>query len=142
MPAIRAAREVNKRPTSFIMRDDWFDHRHPHSGAPFGDKDEWTFWDFQLLDVVQTIEDYTMDSGVLAWQHDDPAVDIEAEKYTDKYYRAVEAKTQAKNHKPSPGDRYRPRLRMLTSSRSMWTFRDWVEDAAEKSRARKEDETG
>ena len=55
-----------------IMADDWFGHRHPFTGEPFGDKDEWTDWDFVLVEAVQLIEDWTDQHGLLAWEVDDP----------------------------------------------------------------------
>ena len=115
------------------MRDDWFDHRHPLTGTPVGDKEEWTFWDFHLLDVLQTIEDYTMASGLLVWENEDPATVVIAQSYTDKFDEAVEAKTQSKNYKPKPGVKFRPVVTSRRSDKSVWTFRDWIEEKAKEA---------
>lgn len=111
MPAIRAAIKVHKRPTAVIMRDDWHGHRRVSTGLPIGDREEWTEWDHVLLDVFQTIEDYTDEYGLLKWQIDDQAVVVDAKKKIHPFKQAVDQQTSGSANKPyksEPGEYFVP----------------------------------
>ena len=93
-----------------IMADDWFGHRHPFTGEPFGDKDEWTDWDFVLVEAVQLIEDWTDQHGLLAWEVDDPKerVQVVAKPRIDKFeqQREIMSASESRGNKKPPKGRY------------------------------------
>lgn len=125
---------MQKRPTAAIMGDDWFGHRNPLTGEPVGDREEFLRWDWSLLNAFQTIEDYTDDVGLLAWERDDEASSVSADRKIHKYHAAKDNKTKGtekKPYKPYPGEYYVPRI---TSHRKdengddkFQTYREWVE---------------
>lgn len=115
-----------KRPTAVLMRDDWFGHRDWITGSEVGDKDEWTAWDFAIVEAWQTIEDYTMPSGVLRWEHDDDDLEISADEFIDKFQQAVDAKTSAKKYKPKNGVRFVPNLISRREDESFQTYQEWL----------------
>lgn len=136
VPAIRASKEWRKRPTSVIMRDDWFGHRDPFTGAPRGDKDEFTTWDHILMDVLQTIEDYSDQHGILKWIHDDDYVEINANKKIDKFEAAKAIATSGTKYKATPGEYFVPEVytrRKVDGVERFQTYREWIESLAKQS---------
>ncbi len=137
VPAIRASIKWSKRPTTVITRDDWFGHRDPLSGNPQGDKDEWTGWDFALVDAYQTIEDYTDQYGILRWVQDDEQVEILAQRKVHKFDAARIKKTSGKNYKVTAGEYFVPSIlshRKDDNGRPVYqTFREWVKTQIEDS---------
>lgn len=133
MPAIRAAVKVHKRPTAVIMRDDWQGHRRISTGLPIGDREEWTEWDHTLLDVFQTIEDYTDEYGLLVWQREDEAVVIDAKKKIHPFKEAVDQKTTGTDKKPykaEPGEYFVPDMwskrKDENGNEVIQTYREWL----------------
>lgn len=113
MPSIRAAIKVHKRPGAVITRDDWQGHRRVTNGLPIGDREEWTEWDHVLLDVFQTIEDYTDEYGLLVWQREDEAVVIDADKKIHPFKESVDLATRGSDSKPYkalPGEYFVPNM--------------------------------
>lgn len=131
MPAIRQAQEWGKRPTQVIMRDDWFGHRNPFTGAPSGDKDEWTRWDYALSSAYQLIEDNTDEYGLLIWEREDEAVDIDAIRRSHKFKAAVDNVTNGKKYKPIPGEYFIPDIRSRRRDENgreqFQSYTEWVE---------------
>ena len=125
---------VQKRPTAVIMGDDWYGHRDPMTGLPFGDKDEWIDWDHALLFAFQTIEDFTdKGSGLLAWETDDEYVEVNAIKKINKFQEAVDLKTKGsakKPYKPEPGEYFIPdmfsRRKDENGEEVFQTYSEWV----------------
>lgn len=94
-----------------IARDDHFGHRDPFTGEPRGEG--WTSWDYALVNALQVIEDYTDKYGILVWERDDEAVEIDAVKRIHKFQSAVDratAGTDKKPYKPSPGEYFVPEI--------------------------------
>lgn len=108
------------------MRDDWFGHRDWFTGERIGDKDEWLDWDYALIDAEKTIENYTMPSGVIRWEHDDDNLEIQAELFIDKFQEAVDQKTSAKKYKPVNGGRFVPKLISHREDGSYQTYSEWL----------------
>lgn len=127
MPAIRAAIKTLKRPTAVIMRDDWYGHRDPFTWEEVGDKDEWLDWDYALIDAVQTIEDFTDDSGILVWEREDPNAVINAVKKIDRFKEAVEDRTSGKNYKAAPGEYFVPDIQPFGEDGELQTYSEWIE---------------
>lgn len=127
MPAIRVAIKTLKRPTAVIMRDDWYGHRDPFTWEEFGDKDEWLDWDYALIDAVQTIEDFTDDSGILVWEREDPNAVVNAVKKIDRFKEAVEDRTRGQNYKPSPGEYFVPDIQPFDEDGELQTYSQWIE---------------
>lgn len=138
MPSIRAAIKVHKRPTTVIMRDDWQGHRRITTGLPIGDKDEWTDWDHTLLDVFQTIEDYTDEYGLLVWQREDEAVMVDAKKKIHPFKESVDLATrgsESKPYKPLPGEYFVPDIwskrKDENGNEVIQTYKEWLEGEIE-----------
>lgn len=132
---IRAAQKWQKRPTAAIMRDDWFGHRNPLTGKPLGDRDEFTAWDHALIGAFQTIEDYTDEYGLLAWEREDPQVAINANRKIHPFKEALEMKTKGTDKKPykaRPGEYFVPEVISQRSDGSIQTMREWIEREIEK----------
>lgn len=127
MPAIRAAIKTLKRPTAVIMRDDWYGHRDPFTWEELGDKDEWLDWDYALIDAVQTIEDFTDDSGILVWEREDPNAVVNAVKKIDRFKEAVEDRTRGEKYKPSPGEYFVPDIQPFNEGDELQTYSQWIE---------------
>lgn len=108
-----------------IMHDGQYGFRDLHSWKRFGEV-EWLEWDYVLVEALQLIEDYTTDSGLLAWEADSDRVEVEAVRFTDKFEAARERSTSRKNYKAIPGERYRPRVK-LRRGEDWPTFEEWVE---------------
>lgn len=142
MPAIRAAQNWGKRPTAVITRDDWAGHRHPLTGEEMGDKDEWTSWDHALAGAFQTIEDYSDEYGLLVWERDDEAFEVEAVRKIHPFKRAVDEATRGtekKPYKPRPGEYFVPKVwsrREDEEGRGVFqTFREWVESQVDEGQS-------
>lgn len=112
------------------MRDEWYGHRNPVTGEPIGDRDEWLSWDFALADAVQTIEDYSDQYGLLAWELDDDMVYVNANRKIHKFKSAIERKTNGKNYKAAPGEYFVPEVK--TRGERIQTFQEWVIKESEK----------
>lgn len=139
MPAIRAAQNWGKRPTAVITRDDWFGHRDPLTGAEIGDRDEWTSWDHALANAFQTIEDYSDEYGLLVWERDDEAVEVDAIKKIHPFKRSVDLLTkgsQKKPYEPRPGEYFIPKMKTRRKDEDgnpkYQTYSEWVKAEAEK----------
>lgn len=135
---IQAALEWHKRPTAFMMRDEWFGHRDPFNGEPYGDKDEWLDWDFALATAYQTVEAYTDKNGIPEWRKQDPDVVIDAERRIDQFQEAIDIMKSGTNYKPKPGEYFVPAFTFRRKDRSMWTYEDWRKDEYEKMVAKAE----
>lgn len=70
-------------------------------------------WDFALAEALQTIEDYTNQHGILAWEADSERVDVSAAKKIDKFESAKQRNTGRKNYKAEPGEYFVPHLELL-----------------------------
>lgn len=130
LPAVRAALGWGKRPTTVIMRDDWFGHRDPLTGEPLGDRDEWLDWDHALAYAFQTIEDYSDSAGLLQWQLDDEAVEVNAIRKINKFQAAVDVMTKSrggKPYEPKPGEYFVADLFTRRADGHIQTYREWVE---------------
>lgn len=115
------------------MRDDWFGHRRVSNGLPIGDKDEWIEWDHVLIDVFQTIEDYTDEYGLLVWQREDEAVVIDAKKKIHPFKESVDLATKGsekKPYKPEPGEYFVPemwsRKKDADGNELIQSYREWL----------------
>lgn len=95
------------------MRDPYFGHRHPFTGEPLRDKEEWTSWDYALVSAFQMIEDFTGKDGLLVWEKDSERVQVEAIRKIDKFQQAVENVTSRKNYKAQKGETFYPNLKLL-----------------------------
>lgn len=111
------------------MSDDWFGHRHPLTGEKIRDRDEWTEWDYLLLNAYQTIEDWTDKDGLLAYEVDDPQgrVIVNAKKKINQFDRAKEARTGGKNYKPDKGEYFVPDVKLHDPEGEWPTLREFIE---------------
>ena len=116
------------------MRDDWYGHRNPFTGDPEGDKDEWLEWDFLLLEALQIIEDYSDEYGLLAWEREDEAVVVDAERRIHKFKAAVDNATKGsktKPYEPRPGEYFVPKMwsrrEDADGNEVIQTRREWIE---------------
>lgn len=131
---------MHKRPTAAIMGDDWYGHRDPLTGEPQGDREEYSSWDWSLLNAFQTIEDYTdSKSGIPEWVLDDERVVVDAIRMVNKFQRSIDEKTKGtdkKPYKPIPGEYFRPEVHSREfdedGNEVFNTFREWVEKSIAK----------
>jgi len=114
-----------------LMRDEWFGHRDPITGAPLGDRDEWIDWDFALAAADQTIEAFTDDNGIPEWTKKDPKASIEAKRKIDQFKASIESITGSAKYKPTPGEYFVPDIRSLRVDKTLWTYQDWVNSEKE-----------
>lgn len=105
-----------------------------------GDSSEWIDWDHALIQALQTIEDYTDDSGILAWEREDEAVEIDAIKKVHKFKAAVDrATTGSEKHpyKAQPGEYFIPdlwsRRKDANGKEVIQTYDEWMEKEAKKN---------
>lgn len=105
---------------------------------PFGDRDEWTDWDYALIDVFQTIEDYTDEYGILAWQRDDEAVVIDAKKKIHPFKQAVDqvtAGSEKRPYKAEPGEYFVPDIYSQRKDENgkevIQTYSEWIKALSE-----------
>lgn len=114
-----------------MVGDDWVGHRDPITGQPVGNKDDWTEWDYALMYAVQTIEDFTTQDGILAWEIDEDGVRVDAIKKFNKFEAAKQRKTGGKNYKPTPGEYFVPSIRPPIGKEKHQTIREWRENSLE-----------
>lgn len=118
------------------MQDEWFGHRDPFTGEPDGDKDEWLDWDFALVNAFQTIEDYSDEYGLLVWERDDEAVEVDAIRKVHKFKAQVERIQNGKRYKPIPGEYYTPKMTTRRKDEDgnpkYQTYSEWVAKEVEK----------
>jgi hypothetical protein len=100
-------------------------HRHPLTGERYGDKAEWTTWDYALMRAVQMIEDFTDKNGLLAWEVDEDGVDVIAVERFDKFDAAVERITSKKGYKKPPGSYFVPKLRKPRGKERFQRIEEW-----------------
>ncbi len=117
----------DKRPSSCVIGDDWVGHRDPITGEPFGNKTDWTDWDYALMYAVQTIEDFTTPDGLLAWEIDEDEVRVDALKKINKFEAVKQRKTDGKNYKPVPGEYFVPAIRPPRGKDRHQTIAEWRE---------------
>lgn len=126
---------MQKRPSAAIMGDDWFGHRNPLTFRPEGDREEFTRWDWALLNAFQTLEDYTdQKSGLPQWEIDGEGVEVDALKKINKFEASVALATKGSEkhpYKPRPGEYFVPemwsRKKDEDGNEVFPTFREWVE---------------
>lgn len=118
------------------MRDDWFGHRDPFTGDEIGDRDEWLSWDHALVSAFQTIESYTDEYGLHAWEVADEAVEVMAVSKTNKFMAAKERiernRSKKKNYTPPAGEYFVPEVKTRRSGNAYWTFDEWVKHETDK----------
>lgn len=110
------------------MRDPWFGHRDYYF-EPYGDKDEWTEWDFAIASALQTIEDMTDNHGTLVWFRESDKVDISAKKTIDKFQASIDRQTKGgkdKPYKPSPGESWIPNVSVAAGVEEP-TYREYLQ---------------
>lgn len=113
------------------MQDDWYGHRDPFTGEPSGDKSEWVSWDYALMTALQIVEDHTDEYGILAWEREDEAVEIDAEKRIHKFKAAIERSTSGspnRPYKPTPGEYFVPKLHSRRSDDHIQTRQEWIQN--------------
>lgn len=99
-----------------------------------GDPNRWTEWDYALGYSYQVIEDFTDKYGLLAWEVDDEAVEIDAEKRRHKFKASVDRATSGtdkKPYKPEPGEYFVPKVWSRRSDGSIQTFSEWITSQSE-----------
>lgn len=112
------------------MQDDWFGHRDAFTFEPVGDKDEWVEWDYVLLNAFQTVEDWTNQDGLLAYEVDDfqDRVIVQAVRKINKFEAAKESITGGKNYKPRPGEYFVPETLLQDPENDSWpTMEEYIE---------------
>lgn len=103
-----------------------------------GDKDEWTSWDHALVTALQVIEDYTDEYGLLAWEREDEAVEIDAVKKIHKFKASIDARTRGTEkhpYKALPGEYFVPDMwskRRVDGKQVFQTYAEWLEKEAQK----------
>lgn len=100
-----------------------------------GDPSRWTDWDYALGYAIQIIEDFTDQYGLLAWEVEDEAVEIDAVKRRHKFKAAMDRATAGsdkKPYKPEPGEYFVPEVWSRRSDGRIQTFSEWVQSHAEK----------
>ena len=112
------------------MSDDWFGHRDIN-GKTVGDKSERVDWDFALMTAFQVIEDGTDEDGNLIWEVDYEGVLVESQKTTNRFHASVDRKTQKKDYKPTPGERWRPVVKPVRGQEYLPTRAEWLKQKAE-----------
>jgi len=91
--------------------------------------DEWIPWDYALAHAFQTVEDLTDDNGILVWEKEDEAVEIDAVRKIDKFRAALDratAGTKNKPYKPQPGEYFVPKVWSRRSDGSIQSYSEWV----------------
>lgn len=116
-----------------LMRDEFFGHRHPLTGSPIGDKEEWIAWDFALVNAFHTAEAFTDQNGINQWTKEDPNAAIGAMKKIDEFQGSVESITSGSKYKKTPGEYFVPDIKEISRGEGLWTFADWRE--AERKKA-------
>lgn len=116
------------------MSDPHFGHRDFYSGKPDGKSDEWTAWDYALIQAYQTVQDWTDQHGNLVYEVDDPKerVIVSAVKKYDKFEAAKTRRTSGKNYKPDPGEYFTSKLD-LKSGQEWPTLEEYIQAKVEES---------
>jgi len=125
---------MQKRPTAAIMGDDWYGHRDPLTFEKTGDKEEFTSWDWSLLNAFQTIEDYTdSQSGLPIWEMEGDGVEVDAIRKVNKFKASIDNKTKGTErhpYKPKPGEYFIPEMFSRNTdgegNEVFPTYREWV----------------
>lgn len=91
------------------MTDDWFGHRDIY-GLPHGDKDEYTRWDYALINAFQIIESGTDSDGLLVWEYEDEGTDVLALRKVNKFHAARDRKINSKTYSSVPGEYFVPEV--------------------------------
>lgn len=113
-----------------ILGDKYALWRDPFSGEPLGEP-EWTDWDYVLVNAVQIIEDFTLPSGLLAWENESDKIDVLAVQKVDKFRAAEQKYTNNKRNKEIPGGYFVPLVRLKPFVKEYPSFREWVESQVE-----------
>lgn len=113
------------------MRDDWYGHRDPFSGAPEGDKDEWLTWDYLLMEAFEVVETITLPDGSFVMDQDDDAVQIQAIKTVDKFQASIDNITSGKNYKAKPGEKFKPRIVTRRSGGKFTLYSEYLKAQAD-----------
>lgn len=99
-----------------------------------GNAEEWTDWDHALVTALQVIEDYTDEYGLLAWEREDDAVEIDAVKKIHKFKAAMDSRTKGsptKPYVPTPGEYFIPevwsRRKDNEGNGVFQTYGEWLE---------------
>lgn len=111
------------------MRDDWFGHRDPFTSEPSGERDEFTHWDFLLMEALQIVEDITDETGMLVMDQDDEAVVVTAVRKKNKFKAAIDNKTKGSPNKPyvpQPGEYFIPDITTRRSGGDRMSYTEWV----------------
>lgn len=116
------------------MRDDWFGHRNPLTGEPYGDKDQKTSWDYALMAAFQTIEDYTDEYGLAVWEREDEYAVVDAVRKIHPFVRSRDVRTGAKNYKAAPGEYYIPDIKSRRAGGELQTYSEWINSEIEKNK--------
>lgn len=123
-----------------ILRDEWVGHRNPLTGEPMGDRDEWTSWDHALAGAFQTIEDYSDEYGLLVWERDDEAVEVDAIRKIHPFKRAIDLATKGsakKPYEPRPGEYFVPKMHTRRKdedgNEKYRTYSEWIEEEVAKN---------
>lgn len=118
------------------MGDDWHGHRDPITKEPVGDKEEWIDWDYALIRALQTIEDFTNEHGLLVYEVDDPKerTYVDAKRKIDKFDKAREQLTSAKNYKAAPGEKFVPDIGLRPGVKEWPTLEEYIDHEIQKAK--------
>ena len=97
------------------MRDPYFGHRDVFTGEPLRDRDEWTDWDYLLIDAYQLIQDLTDKHGLLVHETSSERVMVSAKREIDRFEAARDRMTRGtkkKGYEPQPGEYFVPVLEL------------------------------
>lgn len=100
-----------------------------------GDPHAWTDWDLALAYSIQVIEDFTDQYGLLAWEVEDEAIQIDAVRKIHPFKESVDLVTKGspkRPYQPAPGEYFVPDMWSRRKDGSIQTFSEWVESTVEK----------
>ena len=118
------------------MRDEFYGHRDTFTFLPDGDREEYLDWDFALFDALQTIEDNSDQYGLLAWELEDEAVEVDALRKFHKFETSRDLATKGtanKPYQPQAGEYFVPRMETRRSDGHFQTYEEWVEKMIEEA---------
>jgi hypothetical protein len=126
---LRVADKTSQRPIAVLLQDHYAGFRdsftHTVDGEPV-----WTDWDYALATALQLIEDHTdAETGHLVWIEQSDRVTFDATRFVKKSVAATERKTNGKNYKAQPGERWRTRPVVMNGG-DMPTMTEWYEEQA------------
>lgn len=81
--------------------------------------------------AVQTIEDFTNEDGILAWEIEEDGVRVDALKKINKFQAAKQRKTSGKTYKATPGEYFVPSIRPPLGKEKHQTIKEWRESQQE-----------